>query len=77
MLLELLDRFPYEAKIGFKLTKIQLCKAKVPVMRVESRTPATSRMEFFMAIIKKWKLLNIVPKSSILDVTADTKNKKV
>ena len=46
-------------------------------MRVGSRMPATSKMEFFMAIIKKWKLLNIVPKSSILDVTADTENEKV
>ena len=43
-------------------------------MRVGSRTPATSKMEFFVAIIKKWKLLNTVPKSSILEVTADTKN---
>ena len=49
---ELIDRFLYEAKIGF--------------MRVGSRTPATSKMEFFVAIIKKWKLLNLVPKSSIL-----------
>ena len=30
-----------------------------------------------MTIIKKRKLLNIVPKSSILDVTMDTKNEKV
>ena len=43
-------------------------------MRFESRTPATSKMEFFVAVIKKWKLLDTVPKSSILDVTADTKN---
>ena len=46
-------------------------------MRVGSRTPATSKVEFFMAIIKKWKLLNIVPKSFILDVIMDTKNEKV
>ena len=77
MPLELIDRFLYEAKIGFKLIKIQLCKAKVSVMRVGSRMPATSKMEFFVRIIKKWKLLNIVPKSSILDVTMDTKNDKV
>ena len=57
--------------------EIYLCKAKVSVMRVGSRTPETSRMEFFVAIIKKWKLLSIVPVSSILDVTADTKNEKV
>ena len=49
---------------------------KVPVMRVGSRMPVTSKTEFFVAIIKKWKLLNIVPESSILDVTADTKNEK-
>ena len=75
--LELIDRFLYDAKIGFKFIKIQLCKANVSEMRVGSRTPATSKMEFFVAIIKKWKLLNIVPKSSILDVTMDTKNEKV
>ena len=72
--LELIDRFLYEAKIDFKLTKIQLCKAKMSVMRIGSRTPATSKMEFFAAIIKKQKLLNTALKSSILDVTMDTKN---
>ena len=66
-----------ELLIDFKLIKIQLCKAKVSDMRVGSRTPAASKMEFFVALIKKWKLLNIVPKSSNLDVTADTKNEKV
>ena len=71
---ELIDRFLYEAKIGFKLIKMQLCKTKISAMGVRSRTPAKSKMEFFVAIIKKWKLLNTVPKSSILDVTADTKN---
>ena len=50
---------------------------KVSVIRVGSRTHVTSKMEFFVAIIKKWKLLNIVPKSFILDVTADTKNEEV
>ena len=44
------------------------------VMRVESRTSATSKTEFFVAIIKKKKLLNTVPESSILDVTMDTKS---
>ena len=77
MPIKLIDRLLYEAKIGFKLIKIQLSKAKVSVMRVGSRTPATSKIEFFVAIVKKWKLLNIVPKSSILDVTEDTKNEKV
>ena len=77
MPLELIDRFLYEAKIGFKLIKIQLCKAKVSVMRVGSRMPATSKMELFVAIIKKRKLLNIVAKSFNLDVTADSKNEKV
>ena len=44
------------------------------VIRVGSRPPATSKIEFFVAIIKKKKLLNTVPKNSILDVTMDTKN---
>ena len=77
MSIELIDRFVYEAKIGFKLIKIQLCNVKVSVMRVGSRTPAISKIKFFVAIIKRWMLLNIVPKSSTLGVTADTKNKKV
>ena len=51
--LELIDRFLYGAKIDFKLTTIQLCKAKMSVMRVGSRTPATSKLDFFVAIIKK------------------------
>ena len=46
----------------------------MPIMRIGSRKPATSKMEFFVAIIKKWKLLNTVAKSSVLDVTMDTKN---
>ena len=61
--LELTDRFLYEAKIGY----ISLCKAKVPVMRVGFRAPAISKMEFFVAINKIWKLSNIVPKTYILD----------
>ena len=72
--LELVDRFLYKAKIDFKLIKIQPCKAKMFVMRIGSRTPATSKIEFFAAIIKKQKLLSTAPKSSILDVTMDTKN---
>ena len=51
--LELIDRFLYGAKIDFKLTKIQLCKAKMSVMKVGSRMPATSKLEFFVSIIKK------------------------
>ena len=46
------------------------------VMRVGSTTPATSNIELFVAIIKKQKLLNTVQKSSILDVTMDTKTRK-
>ena len=64
----------YIAKIDFKLIKIQLCKAKMSVMRVVSRTPTAPKMEFLVTIIKKQKLLNAVPKSSILDVTMNTKN---
>ena len=51
--LELTDRFLYEAEIDFKLIKIQQCKAKMSVVRVGSRIPATSKLEFFEAIIKK------------------------
>ena len=42
--LELIDQFLYETKIGFKLIKIQLCEAKIFVMRVGSRAPATFNM---------------------------------
>ena len=59
------------------MIKIQLCKAKVSAMTVGTRTPATSKIEFFVAIIKEWRLLNVIPRSSILDVTADMKNEKV
>ena len=60
--LELIDRFLYEAKIDFKLIKIQLCKAKMSVMRVGSRTLATSKIEFFVAIIKKIEAVKCSPK---------------
>ena len=43
-------------------------------IRVGFKTPVTSKMEFFVATIKIKKLLKTVPKSSILDVTMDTKN---
>ena len=59
------------------MINIQLCKAKVPVTRVGPRTPTTSKMKFFVAIIKELEMLNIVPKSSIIDIKADMKNKKV
>ena len=39
------------------------------VRRVESRTPATSKMEVFALIAKGWKPSKIFSKSSILDVT--------
>ena len=45
------------------------------VMRVGSRTPAISKIEFFVAIIKK-QLLNTVPKNSVLDVTKIRKTRK-
>ena len=47
---ELIDRFLSEGKIGFKLIKIHLCDVKMPVMRAESMTPATAKMEFFVTI---------------------------
>ena len=49
----------------------------MPVTRVGPRTPTTSKMEFFVAIIKELEMLNIVSKSSIIDIKADMKNKKV
>ena len=39
------------------------------LMRVGSRTPATSKMEIFLAIVKECKLSKVVTNSSILDVT--------
>ena len=59
--LELIDRFLYEAKIDFKLIKIQLYKA-ISVMRVGSRTPATSKMEFFVSTVKKIEDVKYSPK---------------
>ena len=35
---------------------MQLCEAKMSVIRVESRTSGTSKMELFLTIVKKWKL---------------------
>ena len=67
--LELINRFLYKGKIGLKLIKIQLCEAKMFVMRVGSKTLATSKMEIFVIVVKEWKLSKIVINSSILDVT--------
>ena len=67
--LELVDRFLCEGKTGLKFIKIQHCKAKMSVMKVGSRTPATSKMEVFVTVVNKWMLSKIVTKSSILDVT--------
>ena len=39
------------------------------VMRVGSKTPATSKIEIFVTIVREWKLSKIVSNSSILDVT--------
>ena len=52
----------HQAHSLIQLIKIQLCKAKVSEMTVGYRRPATSKMKFFVAIIKEWKLLNIVPR---------------
>ena len=38
------------------------------VMAAGSRTSAISKMELFMTVVKDWKPLAIVTKSSILDV---------
>ena len=58
-----------KGKIGFTLIKNQLYKAKMYVMRVESRAPATSKMAIFVTVAKEWKLSRIVANSSISDVT--------
>ena len=39
------------------------------VMRVESRTPVTFKMELFATIVKGWKPSKIVTKGSLVDVT--------
>ena len=41
--LELLDQFVYQEKIGFKLIKIQLCEAKMSLMRVTDVMYLTDR----------------------------------
>ena len=64
----MIEPFPYNEKFGFKLIKIQLYTAKMSVVRVGSRTPATSKM-IFLVIVKEWKLSIIVTNSSVLDVT--------
>ena len=51
--LELIDRLLCKRKIDFKLIKIQLCEAKISVMGVESRTPATSKVQIFVSIQKQ------------------------
>ena len=51
--LELTEQFTYEGKIDFKLIKNQLCEAKMSVMRVGSRTPATSKMDLFVTAVKE------------------------
>ena len=38
--------------------------------RCGSKTAATSKMEHFVIIVKGWKPLTIITKSSILDVSA-------
>ena len=69
MSLELIDRFLYKGKIDLKFIKIQLREAKMSAMRVGSRTPATSKMEIFVTVVKEWKLSRTVTISSILEVT--------
>ena len=48
------------------MIKIQLCEAK---MRVGCKTSTVSKMKIFVAIVKIWKMSNIVTKISILNVT--------
>ena len=68
-LLELTHQFLYEREIGFKLINIQLCEAKISVMRVRCGTPAKSKREFFLRIVKEWILSKTFTKSCILNVT--------
>ena len=64
--LELIEQFLYEGKIGSKSIEIQLWDAKMNVMRVKSRLPATSKIELLVTIVKGWKPSKIVTKGSIL-----------
>ena len=41
------------------------------VMYNGSKTPATSKMEIFVTIVKEWRLSKIITNSSILDVKVD------
>ena len=41
-----------------------------PVIRGESRTVGTSRMEHFVIIVNSWKPLTIITKNSVLDFAA-------
>ena len=50
------------------MNKIQLCKPKISVMMVGSRTSKTSKMAIFVVIVKAWNLSKIVTISSVLDV---------
>ena len=52
-----------------KWVKIQSCEVKMSLMRVRLRTPATSKMEIFLAVVKERMLTKVVTNSSILDVT--------
>ena len=70
LLLELIDQFLYERKIGFKLINTQLCEAKISVMRVGLRAPTKAMIELFLRIVKEWILSQMVAKNSYLDVTA-------
>ena len=64
--LELIEQFLYEGKIGSKSIEIQLWDAKMNVMRVKSRLPATSKIALLVTIVKGWKPSKIVTKGSIL-----------
>ena len=64
---ELINRFLYKGKIGFNLIKIQLCEAKMSLMRVGLMMPATSKMEIFVIIVEEQKLSKTVINSAILE----------
>ena len=52
----------------FKLIKIHLCETKMSIMRVGSRTPATSKIIDNCDSCYRMEAVKIVLKSSILDI---------
>ena len=64
-------------KITFKLFQIQLCEVKTSVMKIGWKTPATSKMEIFVATAEERQLSKIVTNSSVFDVTVVLDNRLI